>query len=58
MDWITTLRAQQADFIERLKSGCLLYCDKEGQHSDLIVISGDRLERLRHFCVYELQNFL
>ncbi|MEH2042158.1 tetratricopeptide repeat protein [Nostoc sp.] len=50
MDWITTLRAHQADFIERLKSGYLLYCDKEGQHSELTVISGDRLERLRHFC--------
>ncbi|MHC5939091.1 tetratricopeptide repeat protein [Nostoc sp.] len=50
MDWITTLRAQQADFIERLKSGCLLYCEKEGQHSELTVISGERLERLRHFC--------
>jgi tetratricopeptide (TPR) repeat protein len=50
MDWITILKAQQTDFIQRLKSGDLLHCQKEGQHSELTVISGDRLQQLRDFC--------
>ncbi len=50
MDWIATLRAQQADFIQRLKSGCLLHCHKEGLHSELTVISGEKLKQLRNFC--------
>ena len=41
MDWTTILKAQQTDFIQRLKSGDLLHCEKEGQHSELTVISGD-----------------
>ncbi|MEQ8753560.1 MAG: hypothetical protein RID09_08580 [Coleofasciculus sp. G1-WW12-02] len=50
MDWITLLRSQQTDFIQRLKSGHLLHCDVEGQHSELTVISGERLTQLRDFC--------
>jgi tetratricopeptide (TPR) repeat protein len=50
MDWTTILKAQQTDFIQRLKSGDLLHCEKEGQHSELTVISGDRLQQLRDFC--------
>jgi hypothetical protein len=50
MDWTTPLRSQQADFIERLKSGCLLHCETEGQHSELTVISDERLKQLRDFC--------
>jgi hypothetical protein len=52
MDWTTPLRSQQADFIQRLKSDRLhlLHCETEGQHSELTVISGDRLEQLRDFC--------
>jgi tetratricopeptide (TPR) repeat protein len=50
MDWIKLLRSQQADFIQRLKSGCLLHCEIEGQHSELTVISGERLKQLRDFC--------
>ena len=50
MDWTTLLRAQQADFIQRLKAGCLLRCEIEGQHSELTVISGKRLNQLRDFC--------
>ena len=50
MDWTTILKAQQTDFIQRLKSGDLLHCQKEGQHSELTVISGDRLQQLRDFC--------
>jgi hypothetical protein len=34
MDWTTILKAQQTDFIQRLKSGDLLHCEKEGQHSE------------------------
>jgi tetratricopeptide (TPR) repeat protein len=50
MDWITLLRSLQADFIKRLTSGCLLHCETEGQHSELTIISGERLRALREFC--------
>ncbi|MBX9252583.1 tetratricopeptide repeat protein [Desmonostoc muscorum CCALA 125] len=50
MDWTTLLTEQQFDFIERLKSGCLLNCNIKGQHSELTVISGEHLEQLRDFC--------
>lgn len=50
MDWTTLLRAQQADFITRLKSGSLLHCETQGQHSELTIISGERLKHLRAFC--------
>ncbi|BAY40965.1 TPR repeat protein [Nostoc sp. NIES-2111] len=50
MDWITLLRSLQSDFIKRLSSGCLLHCEIEGQHSELTVISGERLKTLRDFC--------
>jgi tetratricopeptide (TPR) repeat protein len=50
MDWITLLRSLQSDFIKRLTSGCLLHCETEGQHSELTIISGERLKALREFC--------
>jgi tetratricopeptide (TPR) repeat protein len=50
MDWITLLRSLQSDFITRLKSGCLLHCEKPGNHSELTIISGQRLQSLREFC--------
>lgn len=50
MDWITLLRAQQADFIQRLKLGFLLHSEKEGLHGELTVISGNKLKQLRDFC--------
>ncbi|NET72081.1 MAG: tetratricopeptide repeat protein, partial [Sphaerospermopsis sp. SIO1G2] len=50
MDWITLLRSLQSDFLCRLKSGFPLYCKSEGQHSELTVISGQRLKVLRDFC--------
>lgn len=50
MDWTTTLRAQQDDFIQRLRSGQFLHSEIEGQHSELTVISGEKLEKLRYFC--------
>ncbi|MEA5549489.1 tetratricopeptide repeat protein [Anabaena cylindrica UHCC 0172] len=50
MDWTTPLKAQQTDFIQRLKSANLLRCDEKGQHSELTVISGKRLDQLRDFC--------
>ena len=50
MDWTTPLKAQQTDFIQRLKSAKLLHCDEKGQHSELTVISGKRLDQLRDFC--------
>ena len=42
MDWTTPLKAQQTDFIQRLKSAKLLHCAEKGQHSELTVISGQR----------------
>ena len=50
MDWTTLLRSQQADFIQRLNSGLLLRCQTVGQHSELTVISGERLRQLRDVC--------
>ncbi|AFZ03465.1 tetratricopeptide repeat protein [Calothrix sp. PCC 6303] len=50
MDWITLLRSLQSDFLSRLLSGSLLHCQIEGQHSELTVISGERLRGLRDFC--------
>ncbi len=50
MDWITLLRSLQSDFLKRLTSSCLLHCEIEGQHSELTIISGDRLKALREFC--------
>ena len=50
MDWTTSLKAQQTDFIQRLKSAKLFHCDEKGQHSELTVISGQRLDQLRDFC--------
>lgn len=55
MDWITILKAQQTDFIARIKSGDLLHCEKKGQHSELTVIFGERLKQLRDFC-WEMAN--
>ncbi len=49
MDWITLLKAQQADFITRLKSGSLLQCEIAGQHREKTVISKDKLKQLRDF---------
>jgi uncharacterized protein YjbI with pentapeptide repeats len=48
--WEISLRSQQADFIKRMKSGYLLHCETEGQHSELTVISSERTEQLRKFC--------
>ena len=53
----TLLRSQQADFIQRLKSGNLLHCETEGQHSELTVISGERLHKLREFCWYMAEKY-
>ncbi|MEA5572347.1 tetratricopeptide repeat protein [Calothrix sp. UHCC 0171] len=50
MDWITILRSLQSDFVNRISSGSLLHCQTEGQHSELTIISGERLRFLRNFC--------
>ncbi|MEA5583202.1 tetratricopeptide repeat protein [Nodularia harveyana UHCC-0300] len=57
MDWKTILKAQQTDFIARLESGDLLYCDKKGKHSELTVISGERLKQLQGFCWEMITKF-
>ena len=52
MDWTTLLKAQQADFINRLKSGQanLIRCETEGCHSEWTAISPEKLVLLRDFC--------
>lgn len=50
MDWITILKKLQSDFIARIPSSSLLHCQIEGQHSELTIISGERLRMLRNFC--------
>jgi tetratricopeptide (TPR) repeat protein len=57
MDWITLLRSQQADFIQRLKSGCLLHCETQGQHSEVTVISGEKVKHLRAFCWHMAEKY-
>ena len=50
MDWTKPLKGQQADFIRRLQSGHLLKCEIPGNHSELTVISKERLRQLRDSC--------
>lgn len=50
MEWMTPLKVQQLDFIQRLKTRHLLHCEIEGQHSELTVITGEKLTELRCFC--------
>ncbi|MBD2345200.1 hypothetical protein [Anabaena subtropica] len=50
MEWTSLLIEQQTDFIQRLKSGRNLHCEIEGYNSELTVISGNRLKKLRDFC--------
>lgn len=50
MDWTVLLKAQQIDFIERLKSGHLLHSELESRHSELTIILGEKLNQLRNFC--------
>ncbi|AFY45466.1 tetratricopeptide repeat protein [Nostoc sp. PCC 7107] len=49
MEWTISLRAQQLDFIQRLKTKHLLHCEVEGQHSELTIIRGERLKELEKF---------
>lgn len=49
-DWNSSLQSLQVDFLQRLNYNCLLHCEVEGQHSELTVISGKRLEQLNDFC--------
>lgn len=48
--WASPLQSLQHDFIQRIRSGYLLHCQIEGQHSELTVISDKRLKQLRDFC--------
>jgi uncharacterized protein YjbI with pentapeptide repeats len=49
MQWTVPLKSLQIDFIQRLKSNFLLHSEIEGQHSDLTVISGQRLKQVIDF---------
>ncbi|MBR8827442.1 MAG: SUMF1/EgtB/PvdO family nonheme iron enzyme [Gomphosphaeria aponina SAG 52.96 = DSM 107014] len=57
MDWKTPLRNLQADFIERLKVNQLLHCKRAGNHSELTVISGDKLEELYRICTNLVERY-
>lgn len=50
LDWTLPLRSLQSDFIHRVRSGNLLLSETEGQHSELMLIKGDRLNKIRDFC--------
>ncbi len=52
MDWTTLLKSQQADFIKRLKSdrANLLHCRSRGCHSEVMAISGEKLQKIKAFC--------
>lgn len=52
MEWVTLLKSLQADFIERLKTGSenLLHCNIDAHHSELTIISGEKLDKLLDFC--------
>jgi|GEM_PF-1500054 len=57
MDWKTPLRNLQADFVQRLKAGQLLYCEIEGNHSELTIISGEKLKELQKICLNLVQKY-
>jgi len=50
MDWKILLKGLQYDFIARMKSGNIFYCEKEGYHSELTVISGKKLQEIQKIC--------
>ncbi|MEM7554699.1 MAG: tetratricopeptide repeat protein [Cyanobacteria bacterium P01_A01_bin.84] len=50
MGWTKVLRSLQSDFLKRLNSGNLLHTQEQGEHSELTIISGERLRQLRDFC--------
>ncbi|BAZ03884.1 tetratricopeptide repeat protein [Calothrix sp. NIES-3974] len=50
MEWITLLQKQQLDFVKRFASGYVLHNPCVGLHSELTVITGERLIYLRDFC--------
>lgn len=52
MDGIRLLESQQLDLIKRLKFGhkYLLHSQVKGQNTEIVVISGDRLQQLVDFC--------
>ncbi len=57
MDWTLLLKAQQSDFIHRLKTGHLLNCETPGRHRELSVISGEKLEQLQKLSWQKAENY-
>lgn len=47
----------QRDFIHRLESGHLLNCELIGYHSELTIVEGDKLEKLRDYCWQMVTKF-
>lgn len=50
MEWTTVLQKQQLDFVKRFDLGRVLHNPTVGLHSEMTVISGNRLGYLRDFC--------
>ncbi|ABA25010.1 TPR repeat protein (plasmid) [Trichormus variabilis ATCC 29413] len=50
MDWVSLLSFQQADFIQKFKSGYLLNGSFQNQYSEIIAISGDKLCEMIECC--------
>ncbi|MDY6806534.1 MAG: tetratricopeptide repeat protein [Cyanobacteriota bacterium] len=57
MDWTLLLKAQQLDFIHRLKTGDLLNCETPGRHRELTIISGGKLEQLQKRSWQEAEKY-
>ncbi len=52
MDWTTSLKSQQVDFIARLNHDptTLLHCPIPGVHSEVVAIADERLKKIWAFC--------
>lgn len=57
MDWTLLLKAQQTDFIHRLKTGHLLNCETPGRHRELTIISGKKLEQFQKLSWQKAESY-
>jgi tetratricopeptide (TPR) repeat protein len=57
MDWTLLLKAQQTDFIHRLKTGHLLNCETPGRYRELTIISGEKLEQFQKFSWQKAESY-
>jgi tetratricopeptide (TPR) repeat protein len=57
MDWLQLLQEQQRDFLDRLQSHHLLHSNKAGRHSEVVTISGDKLEQIKSLCRHLISRY-